>query len=391
MDKAVRGIDYMSGVALAEPPSSAPTLRMPTWRDLFAGPDSHLPDVITDAQPLLEIGTAVQLDVVGRIPVSNGPITGMVSSRDGRRLVVTNYGDDSVSVVDTASGAVAKTLTGIYEPFAIAAAGNGRVYLSAVSPAYDAIALLDVDAENLVAAYPQAGAVRDVVVSADSKKVYASCTGADGAEVALLDAATGEVEVITVTDAPDASADRLAISADGRRLYVAIEQAAGSALAVIDTAARRVAGSIQIGSPIRDIALSRDGSIAYIAACGPDTAAIDIIDTRAQAVTGRIDLGSIGGGLAQLSLSLDGERAYLVTDSGITVFSTLTHDIVGLLALPAQPSCLVESVDGGHLYVADYAGTLTVVSIAWTAASLVGEVSEAMARAGLMELEPALV
>lgn len=388
MDEAMRGIDYRtSGVALAEPPSPAPTLRMPTWRDLFGGPDAHLPD----AQPLLEIGAAVQLDVVGRIAVSNGPITGMVSGRGGRRLVVTNYGDDSVSVVDMVTGAVTKTLTGVYEPFAIAAAGNGQVYVSAASPAFDVIALLDVDAENLLAAYPQAGAVRDVVAAADGKRVYASCTGADGAEVAVLDPATGVVEVITVSTAPDASADRLAISSDGRRLYVAIERAAGSELAVIDTAKHRVVGTVEVGASIRDIVLSRDGSIAYVAACGTDSAAIDIIDTRAKAVAGRIELGSIGGSVAQLSLSADGERAYLLTDSGITVFSTLTHDVVGLLALHTQPSCLVESADGGHLYVADYAGSVTVVSSAWTSATPVDEVGAAMARAGLLELEPALV
>lgn len=370
MDKPVRGT---SGLALAEPPSSAPTLRMPTWRDLFGGPDAPLPVV----QPLLEFGAAVQLDVIGRIPVSNGPVTAMVASPDGRQLVVANYGDDSVSVLDTVSATVSKTLTGIYEPYAVAAAGDGRVYLSAVTPGYDAIALLDVDTEQLVAAYPQAGVVRDVVVSANGKKVYAACAGPDGAEVAVLEAATGDVEVIAV--AADASADRMALSADGRRLYVAVERSTGSELAVIDTAKRRVVGSIEVGPSISDIALSSDGRTAYLTSCGAAT--VQIVDTRTKSITEGINVA--GGAIAQLSLSADGERLYLLTDSAVTVLSTFTHDVVGVLPLAGQPSCLVESADGARLYVADYAGTVTAVAIAWN--SLDGEV------AGLLEREPALV
>jgi hypothetical protein len=45
-------------------------------------------------------------------------------------------------------------------------------------------------------------------------------------------------------------------------------------------------------------------------------------------------------------------------------------------------------VDGSHLYIADYSGTVTVVSIALTAAALVGEVGD---RPELPELESVLV
>lgn len=378
--------DATGGVALAEPPSSAPTVRFPALQDLMVnvGP-RYLPEVLSGAPA--EIGTAVGLAVTDRIGVDNGPIAGMVASRDGRRLVVTNYADDSVSVLDTAGHAVMATLTGLGEPFAIAMAeaDSNRICLSTASTACDSITVLDLDTDGVVT-QPLTGSVHALTISRDGKLAYASRTGADGAAVAVLDTTTGQVEMVEL--APGATAESLAISPDGQRLYVAVQRPYGSALMMIDTGARRVVGIVEIDSAIRDIALNRDGSTVYVAGYHPDLGGvIDIVDARAEVITGSVEIGAVGV-IHQLSLSHDGDRVYLVAGHGVTVLSTLTHDVVGTVTLDAEPSCLVESVDGGHLYVADHAGAVTVVSIASTAASLVGE---AMHPHGLLELESVLI
>lgn len=46
------------------------------------------------------------------IAVHHGPISGMALRPDGRRLLVTNYADDSVSVVDTDTFRVVDTVEG---------------------------------------------------------------------------------------------------------------------------------------------------------------------------------------------------------------------------------------------------------------------------------------
>ncbi|MEZ0365311.1 YncE family protein [Mycobacterium sp. pUA109] len=398
MAKAVTAMsearDATGGVALAEPPSSAPTVRIPALQDLAVnlGPRSHryLPDVLAEAGPLLEVGVALGLTVAGRIGVGNGPIAGIAASRDGRRLVVTNYGDDSISVVNLAAGRVAATLTGLPEPFTVAAdeADEARVYVGVASPGYDAIAAVDLVTGTAVAGYPLAGSVRDLAVSPDGKLVFTSRISADGADVVVLDTTTEQAQVIDLAVAPGAVAENLAVSPDGQRLYVAIQRPDGSGLAVIDTAARRVLDTIEIGSPIRGLALNHDGDILYVASCDPDLGAvIDVVDTRAAVITGSLEIGSLDT-VTQLLLSTDGARAYLVTGTGVTVMSTLTHDVIGTVALDAQPSCVAESADGSHLYVADHAGAVTVVSIGLTTASLVGEVAD---RPELFELETALV
>ena len=72
--------------------------------------------------------------------------------------------------------------------------------------------------------------------------------------------------------------------------------------------------------------------------------------------------------LAQLTVSRDGERVYLVGDQNVTVLSTATQDVIGSITVADQPSCAMESPDGKRLYIADYAGTVTELEISVTAA-----------------------
>ena len=123
------------------------------------------------------------------------------------------------------------------------------------------------------------------------------------------------------------------------------------------------ASTIEIGSPIRDIALSADGATAYVGSCGPDFGAVlDVVDTRTDAIANTYKIGEIARFLTQLTLSRDGRRAYLVGDSSVTVLSTSTHDVIGSIVTGSQPSCVTESPDGSRLYVADYAGAITVLT-----------------------------
>ena len=48
--------------------------------------------------------------VLVEIPVNNGPISSIAASHDGTRLMVTNYGRDSVSVIDTDTYRVLETM-----------------------------------------------------------------------------------------------------------------------------------------------------------------------------------------------------------------------------------------------------------------------------------------
>jgi YVTN family beta-propeller protein len=308
---------------------------------------------------------------VAEIAVQGQAVSGIAVSPDGARLMVTHYGDDSFSLIDTANYAVAQTVIDIEEPFAIAMSDTsaGRAYVSSASAAYDSILAFDTDANRVVASYPLAYSVTDLAVSPDGRHVYASRAAVNAADVAVVDTWTGDDDAISIaTTAGTTTTECVRVSPDGRRLYVAVNGASTAELVVIDTRQHRVLNTVEIGSPIRDIALSPDGATAYVGSCAPDFGTVldvlDIRDTRTAAVTNTYKFGDIAGLLAQLMISRDGERAYLVGDQSVTVLSTSTRDVIGGIAIDGQPSCAIESPDGRRLYIADYAGTVTVLAIA---------------------------
>jgi YVTN family beta-propeller protein len=377
-----------------------------------------------DDRALALDGDAIVVDMPVHVAVRRGAISGIALSTDGRRLVVTNYGDDSVSVIDTDTCRVVQTVHGVDEPYAIALSGQGRVYVSTVSTAYDAIGVIDVSRNAVVATHPVALSVSDLAVSPDGKHVYASRNGVRAADVAVIDTTTDKVEVMDVADVAGTSADCVRVSSDGARVYVGTNGPAGGRLVVIGLGADdddpahaegrsrwrrkttksrgkheqksseeglRVIDTIEIGLPIRDVALSPNGAIAYVASCGPDVGAvIDVIDTRTNKITNTRKIAEIGGVLTGLTISGDGDRAYLVSDDSITVLCTLTHDVIGTVRATPRPSCLVESPDGTHLYIADYDGVVTVAAIASTMTSIEDAANEWNMRA-LLQYEEALV
>jgi DNA-binding beta-propeller fold protein YncE len=330
-----------------------------------------------DDDVLPEVGAAPGFSVMAEILVHQGPASGIAVSPDGARLMVTHNGDSSVSLIDTfdRSPAPAFTQTTVYadEPSAIAIADTDRTraYVSTVSAAYDSILAVDVRTNQVVAVHPVAHSVTDLAVSPDGKHVYASRTAVTGADIAVLDTETGTVDAIDIAATPGITPECVRVSPDGRRLYVAANGPSSAELVAIDPYQKCVVSAIEIGSPIRDIALSPNGATAYVASCGPDLGAVvDVVDTGTNIITSTCKIGEIAGLLTQLTLSRNGERAYLVSDDSVTVLSTLTYDVTGAIVVGRQPSCVVESPDGNRLYVADYSGAVTVLAIASTTASV---------------------
>jgi YVTN family beta-propeller protein len=338
--------------------------------------------------------------IVVEISVQNGPISGIVASPDGSRLMVTNYGGDSVSIIDTDSCRLVETVPCVQEPFAIAAGGPDaiapdRVYVSSVSGAYDSVEVIDVSTNTVVATHPLALRVSDLAVSADGRFVYASRNGNDSADVAALHTTTGRVEVVDI-GGPGTTTQCVRTSPNAGLVYVGTNGPAGGRLVVLahpgDTPLRVIA-VVEIGMAVRDVAISPDGAVAYVASCCPELGAVlDVIDVRTHQVTSTRKLGEISGNLTGCTLSRDGDRAYLVGDDGITVLCTLTQDILGTVAVTGQPSCVVESPDGTRLYLADYSGAVIVtpVPFAIEGATHRGDVSAEWVMPELLQYAPAL-
>jgi DNA-binding beta-propeller fold protein YncE len=306
--------------------------------------------------------------IAGEINAGRGAVSSMAISPDGHVLMTTHYGDGSVSLIDTANGAVALTVIDVEESFAVAMSGS-RAYVSSVSAEHDSVLAFDTESDEIVAEYPLAFNVTDLAVSPNGRHLYAGRTDVEGADVAILDTKTGKEDSVRVAGTAGTTTGSVRVSPEGRRLYVAANGSSTAHLVMVDAVQKRVLNAVEITSPIRDIALSPDGAAAYVGSAGPDFGTVlDIIDTRTSTITTTHKIGDVAGLLVQLTVSRDGERAYLVGDQNVTVLSTATQDVIGSIAVGGDPSCAIESPDGKRLYIADYAGTVTVLEIAVAAA-----------------------
>ncbi|TAM63878.1 MAG: YncE family protein [Mycobacterium sp.] len=346
---------------------------------LAPGADEHSKGgtSVSDAYDPKAATFEVDNTAVVRVPVHSGPISDMDISADGRRLLVTNYGHNAVSVIDAHTLRVTSVVAGLSEPSTVATSGADAnyAYVSTATAAYDAIEVVDVATNWRIATHRLAHSVSDLTVSRDGKYLYASRNAVRGADVTVLDTTTGELEVIELSTAPGTTTACVRASADGRRLYVGVNGPNGGSLAVVETRTRsdggrvggrsRIVGTIELGLPVRDAALSNDGSTVYVASCGPVVGSVlDVIDPRANKIVKTRKIDEITGPLTRMALSRDGERAYLVSDDRVTVLGTRTQDVVGEVTVSKNPSCVLESPDGSHLYVADYSGVITAARIA---------------------------
>lgn len=305
--------------------------------------------------------------VLGEITVGRGPIADMVVSPAGDRLLVTNCGDDSVSVIDTATFAVVTTITGTDEAFALAVTDD-CAYVNTVTAAYDSISVIDTNTGAVITDHPLALSLRDTVVSPDGGTVYTSRTGSDGADVAVLDTATDGVTTIEVATATGTSAESMSISPDGKRLYLAvIDAVGGSEVVVIDSEMGRIVDAVIVDAPVRDVAIDRDGAAVYVLSCERAKGGmVDVIDTSTNTITETVVLG---GSPTQLALDSESGHAYVVDADHVSMVSTVTYEVIETIAVGAQPSCVTLSPDGERLYIADNAGRITVLSVAATPAA----------------------
>jgi len=305
-------------------------------------------------------GTHLSADVtrVGAVDVQRGAIGDIAATDDGI-LVVTNHADDTVSLLRAGTLAVSGVVEVAGEPFSVVVA-DGRAYVSTSSASSDAISVVDTVTQSVVATYSLAFSVTALAASPDGKRVYAGRTGDGTVDVVVVDTTAERVSTIDIATGAGIGIDALRVDPTGKRLYVATTDDRGSALVIVDVETARVQRTVQIGSPIRDIAIA--DRVAYVLTSDRATGgAVKVVDLSNGRVTGTAELGI--GAPTQMTVSADKTRAYIVDYDNVTVLCTLTLKIVNKVKLDARPSCVAVDSDAGRLYVADYAGGVTGLSV----------------------------
>jgi YVTN family beta-propeller protein len=331
--------------------------------------------------------THVDPDVtpVGSAAVRRGAI-GDIAANTGA-VVVTNYGDDSISFVNPDTLTVEDTIGVPGEPFA-AVASDDRAYISTSSTSHDAVSVIDTNTRTVVATYPLAFGVTALAISPDGKRVYAGRTGRDHVDVAVIDTTAERVGTIDIATGAGIGVDAVAVDPTGKRLFVAATDARGSQLVVVNAETARVDRKVWVGSPIRDLVFA-DDTVYVLTSDRIRGGAVSVVDMSTNRITDTIELGI--GAPTQMRLSPDKTRAYIVDYDHIAVLCTLTHEVVNTITVDARPACVTVNSEGGRLYVADYAGGVHAFSIASTLPLLYSQfvATEPIALSERRELEPA--
>jgi YVTN family beta-propeller protein len=344
-----------------------------------------LPMGTTDSHVNNEAPVDPDITYVGAAAVRRGPI-GDVAANVGA-VVVTNYGDDSVSFVNPDTLVVEDTIGVPGEPFA-AVVSDDRAYVSTSSASHDAVSVIDTNTRTVIATYPLAFGVTALAISPDGKRVYAGRTAQDHVDVAVIDTTAERVGTIDIATGAGIGLDAITVDPTGKRLYVATTDARGSQLVVVNAETARVDRKVWVGSPIRDLAFVDD--TAYVLTSDRvKGGAVSVIDMSTNRITDTIELGI--GAPTQMTLSPDKTRAYIVDYDHVAVLCTLTHELVNTVTVDARPACATVNSDGGRLYIADYAGGVNAFSIASTLPLLYSQLvaTEPIALSERREPEPA--
>ena len=314
--------------------------------------------------------------------VGHGPIADM--SVDGDTLVISNYGDHNVVMLDAATLAVTGGVAA-REPFALVAAG-GRAHVGVASANYDAVAVIDTRTGAVLRSYPLSFNVTAMAASPDGERVYAGRAGDGGVDVSVIDTTAERVGTIYLAKGEDANIDALRVDVSGRRLYAAVSDARSSRLVVVDLETGRVRRSLEVGAPIRGLEIGLDSTAYVLTSDINDRGVVHVVDMVANRITASV---AVATAPMQLALSADGTRAYVVDYDQVVVLSTETLTVVDTISVGTRPSCVAVGVD--RLYVADCSGGVTAYSVPAPAPMVYAPLAAAnpLAAVEIRELEPA--
>jgi YVTN family beta-propeller protein len=254
---------------------------------------------------------------------------GAVASADGTRIYVSNYWDNTISVIDTGTNTVVRTLNVQPFPTALAVSPDGtRLYVNAVitpNPGY-VVQVLDVATGGTIATIPlnvpQSGS--GMVISRDGTRLYVSNTALNASSISQINTATNTVMLnVQVGTTPRG----LDISADGSFVYAAVQNS--NALTVMQTNPAFAVAVVPVGQLPLAVRLTPNGGRAYVVNSTSNN--ISVVSTSGRAV-----VATVPATLPRaIDFTPDGTRGFVAADGRVYVLDTATNTITGNIPFAA--------------------------------------------------------
>lgn len=259
----------------------------------------------------------------------------------GPKAYVGNFKDSTVSVIDTASGAVIGTVPVSAGPHGMSASPDGNtVYVAGDESS--TVSVIDTATDRVTYTIDVGKTPHGLAMQPDGRVLLVAVYGED--RVAFVDTATRAV--IGSVDVP--KPHTIAIRPDGKLAYVASQQPGRFALVVVDLARRTVVRAIALDKPPRDPEFSYDGKALYFTMAGVN--AVQVLDPDTDRLVAAVPTGAS----PHIAGYFRGAPAATVVVQGpgeLLLFDPATHAPLRSIAVGKQPHWVAVSGDGKRAYV----------------------------------------
>jgi YVTN family beta-propeller protein len=265
---------------------------------------------------------------VGTVPTGPNPHE-VTTSADGRLAIATNYGGNSLSVIDIAARKEVQrvALPDLRQPHGIETVGGIAVF---TAEGNQAIAGYD-PAANRIAWRASTGqnGTHMVVASRDGRLLVASNLGSNSLSIFERTGDNWRPTNVPVGAGPEG----LDLSPDGRQVWTA--HTGDSGVSIVDVATRKVVHRIDAGTKRSNrLKFTRDGRLALISDL--EGGELVVIDAQKHAVTKRLRLGATPEGIL---VPPEGDLVYVAVtgENRVAVINVKTLEVVRSIATGRGP------------------------------------------------------
>ncbi len=227
----------------------------------------------------------------GAIPVGSMPSAVALDAHTGH-AVVTNYADDTVSLLDARSGATLGTIPVGHAPISVAVNGRtGRAFI--INAGDDSVSVLDLATGVVVqtlALVPNPGgvcAVAGLAVDEQSGHVFVAggpAVGGQPGAVTMLDGRSGRV-----LHTASLGAGSLGVAVDPRTHRVFVTNLLDDTVSVLDTASGRVVRTTPVGAHPMNVAVDARSGRAFVTNSFANT--VSVLDAHSGAILRTVAVG----------------------------------------------------------------------------------------------------
>ena len=282
---------------------------------------------------------------------------------------ITNAGDNTVLVIDSATNTVVATIPVGQDPTSIAVTPDGQ-FAYVANENSNSVSVIATANNSVVATVAVGMLPMGVAVTPDERFAYVTNSLSNSVSVIAIATNTVVSNIAVGGGNPRA----IAITPNGAFAYIGNWDS--SNVSVIATGTNRVVATVGVGGLPGWIAITPNGEFAYVTILG--TATVLVIATATNTVVGTIVFPYPKFAVSNVAISPNGAFAYVTGFGGVSVVATATNKVVAQVSIPGYNYELAFSPNGAFVYMLKLQvdGTTSAIAVISTATlSVVGNSS----------------